>query len=78
MPAGGKSPDLGGVIMRLDVSAGAGDGDAVEEFKKLEVEGLEDCVRSALLRRELAPTGEGGLSLAEDFFHGVLGSELFA
>ena len=64
--------------MGLNVLAGTGDGDAVEQLEEFEVEGLEDGIRRAFFGRQLAPTGEGSLGLAENFLDTVAGVELGA
>ena len=49
----GERADFSGVVERLDVFAGAGDGDRIEQFEEIEVEHLKDAVSRAVLRIEL-------------------------
>ena len=61
-----EGTDVSGVVERLDVLAGAGDGDGVKELEEVEVQHAQDRVRGALLGGELRPLLERDLGLTED------------
>ena len=75
LEAGGKGADVAGVVERLDMLARAGDGDAVEQFEEVEVEGVENGGGGALLRGKFGPGVEGTLGLAEDVVDIGLGAQ---
>jgi hypothetical protein len=60
-PPLGEAADLGGVVEGLDVAAGAGDGDAVEQLEEVEVQRAEDGLGRALLGGQPCPVVEGAL-----------------
>ena len=63
----GEFADVLGVVEGLDVAARAGDGDAVQQFEKIEVERVENGGGGALFGRQGGPRIEGGLGAAENF-----------
>ncbi len=62
----GKGADGLRIVVGLDVAPRAGDGDAVEQLKEIEVQGGEDSRSGAVGRRQFGPCVERGLGAAEN------------
>ena len=65
--------DVGYVIVGLDMTAGAGNGHAVQELKKVEVQCAKQAVRRALCRIKLTPGIERPLCLTENLVDRLAG-----
>jgi len=60
------------VVEILDMLSGAGDGDAVQQFEKVEVQSLQDSLGGALFRRKPGPCVERSLGTTKDFLNTYL------
>ena len=67
LEAFGELADFCCGIVFLNMPAAAGNGDAVQHLKEVKVEGFQQSIRGALLRRQLAPRIERLLCVAENF-----------
>ena len=68
-----KFADVGGIVILLNVPAGAGDGHAVQHFEEIKVQHIEQGLCGPPLRRKTAPFIEGLLRPAEDLVNGGAG-----
>ena len=75
LPARRETADAAHVVVFLDVAAGAGDGDAVEQAEEVEAQTTQQGLCRARFRRLFAPVTIGTLHLREDFPYARLGRE---
>ena len=68
--------DGSGIVVFFDVLSGAGNRHAVQKLKEIKIEHLEQRVRRALFRLQVAPFVESALCLTEDFINGFLRIQL--
>jgi hypothetical protein len=61
-----------GVVECLDVFTRTGNSHAIQQFKEIEVERIEDCSGSSLVGRQTGPPIERALGAAEDFINSLL------